>query len=221
MSWWHAGHVARRGQVFLKWLNMDNFYLRSWWVPALRGIFGIVFGVLALWWPGLTLFTLVALFAAFALLCGIASVVGAIGHRNIDDGWWLPMLLGLVSIGAAIVAVVNPVLTMLVLVMVIAANALVAGVLDIVAAARLRKDVSGDWLLALAGIAEVVFAALVFLYPLAGAVALVWMVSVYAIVTGALLLALSVRARTLARRPRGAPAVERRTLPDRRMAGAH
>lgn len=200
---------------------MNNFYLRSWWVPALRGIFGILFGVLTLLWPGLTLLTLVALFAAFALLGGVTSVIGAIGHRRIDDGWWLPLLLGLVSIGAAIVAVANPVLTTLVLVMVIAANALVAGVLDIVAAVRLRKDVKGEWLLAVSGIAEVVFGALVFLYPLAGAVALVWMVSVYAIVTGVLLLALAVRARALVSRPHGAPAVERRTLPDRRMAAAH
>ncbi|GAB3453153.1 HdeD family acid-resistance protein [Massilia terrae] len=200
---------------------MNNFYLRSWWVPALRGIFGILFGVLTLLWPGLTLLTLAALFAAFALLGGVTSVIGAIGHRRIDDGWWLPLLLGLVSISAAIVAVANPVLTTLVLVMVIAANALVAGVLDIVAAVRLRKDVKGEWLLAVSGIAEVVFGALVFLYPLAGAVALVWMVSGYAIVTGVLLLALAVRARALVARPRGAPAVERRTLPDRRMAAAH
>jgi uncharacterized membrane protein HdeD (DUF308 family) len=200
---------------------MNNFYLRSWWVPALRGIFGILFGVLALMWPGLTLLTLVALFAAYALLGGITSVIGAIGHRRVDDDWWLPLLLGLVSIGAAIVAVVNPVLTTLVLVMVIAANALVSGVLDIVAAVRLRRELQGEWLLALSGIASVVFGALVFMYPLAGAIALVWMVSVYAIVTGVLLLSLAVRARAHAARPRAAPAVERRVMPDRRMAGAH
>jgi uncharacterized membrane protein HdeD (DUF308 family) len=199
---------------------MNNFYLRSWWVPALRGIIGILFGVLALMWPGLTLLTLVALFAAYALLGGIASVIGAIGHRRFDDDWWLPLLLGLVSIGAAIVAVVNPVLTTLVLVMVIAANALVTGVLDIVSAVRLRRVLEGDWLLALSGIASVVFGALVFMYPLAGAIALVWMVSVYAIVTGVLLLSLAVRARAHVSRPRE-PAVERRTVPDRRMAGAH
>jgi uncharacterized membrane protein HdeD (DUF308 family) len=199
---------------------MNNFYLRSWWVPALRGIIGILFGVLALMWPGLTLLTLVALFSAYALLGGIASVIGAIGHRRFDDDWWLPLLLGLVSIGAAIVAVVNPVLTTLVLVMVIAANALVTGVLDIVSAVRLRRDLAGEWLLALSGIASVVFGALVFMYPLAGAIALVWMVSVYAIVTGVLLLSLAVRARAHVSRP-GAPAVERRTVPDRRMAGAH
>lgn len=200
---------------------MNNFYLRSWWVPALRGIFGILFGVLALMWPGLTLLTLVALFGAYALLGGIASVIGAIGHRRVDDDWWLPLLLGLVSIGAAIVAVVNPVLTTLVLVMVIAANALVTGVLDIVAAVRLRRELHGEWLLALSGIASVVFGALVFMYPLAGAIALVWMVSVYAIVTGVLLLSLAVRVRAHSTRPRAAPAVERRVHPDRRMAGAH
>jgi uncharacterized membrane protein HdeD (DUF308 family) len=200
---------------------MNNFYLRSWWVPALRGIFGILFGVLALMWPGLTLLTLVALFAAYALLGGITSVIGAIGHRRVDDDWWLPLLLGLVSIGAAIVAVVNPVLTTLVLVMVIAANALVSGVLDIVAAVRLRRELTGEWLLALSGIASVVFGALVFMYPLAGAIALVWMVSVYAIVTGVLLLSLAVRARAHAARPRAAPGVERRVMPDRRMAAAH
>ncbi|MGZ5199508.1 MAG: HdeD family acid-resistance protein [Telluria sp.] len=200
---------------------MNNFYLRTWWVPALRGIFGILFGVLALMWPGLTLLTLVALFAAYALLGGIASVIGAIGHRRVDDDWWLPLLLGLVSIGAAIVAVVNPVLTTLVLVMVIAANALVSGVLDIVAAVRLRRELQGEWLLALSGIASVVFGALVFMYPLAGAIALVWMVSVYAITTGVLLLALAVRVRAHAARPHAAPAVERRVHADRRMAGAH
>jgi uncharacterized membrane protein HdeD (DUF308 family) len=105
--------------------------------------------------------------------------------------------------------------------MVIAANALVTGVLDIAAAVRLRRELQGEWLLALSGIASAVFGALVFMYPLAGAIALVWMVSVYAIVTGVLLLALAVRVRAHVTRPQAAPAVERRVMPDRRMAGAH
>lgn len=199
---------------------MNNFFLRSWWVPALRGLFAILFGVLALMWPGLTLLSLVALFAAWAFLAGIASVIGAIQHRAVDDDWWLPLLLGLVSIGAAVVAFVNPFLTMLVLVMVIGANALVSGVLDIVAAVRLRKEIRGEWMLGLAGIASIVFGAVVFLYPLASAVAMVWLVSIYAIVSGALLLALAIRARTVATKGR-APQAERRVLPDRRMRPAH
>jgi uncharacterized membrane protein HdeD (DUF308 family) len=203
------------------WIRMNNFYLRSWWVPALRGIFAVLFGVLALMWPGLTLLSLVGLFAAWAFLSGIASVVGAIQHRNVDEDWWLPLLLGLVSIGAAVVAFVNPFLTMLVLVMVIGANALVSGVLDIVAAVRLRKEIRGEWLLALAGIVSIAFGAIVFLYPLASAVAMVWVVSIYAIVSGALLLSLAIRARTLAPRGHTGPLGERRVLPDRRMRPAH
>jgi uncharacterized membrane protein HdeD (DUF308 family) len=200
---------------------MNSFYLRSWWVPALRGIVGILFGLLALMWPGLTLLTLVALFAAYALIGGIGSVVGAVQHRRVDEDWWLPMLLGLVSIGAAVVALGNPVLTTLVLVMVIGANALVTGVLDIVAAVRVRKEVKDEWLLALSGIASVLFGALVFLYPLAGAIALVWMVSVYTIITGALLLSLGIRARALASGRRLVPHIERRSLHDRRISPAH
>jgi hypothetical protein len=198
---------------------MDNFFVRSWWVLALRGIFGIVFAVLALMWPGLTLLTLSVLFAAWALASGIVAVIGAIRHRRTEDDWWVPLLLGLVSIGAGIVAMLNPALTALVLVLVVGANALVSGVLDIVAAIRLRKAIRGEWLLALSGLASIVFGALVFLFPAAGAFALVWLISLYAFVSGVLLLAASLRARSLARRT--APPGERRVVPDRRMAGAH
>jgi uncharacterized membrane protein HdeD (DUF308 family) len=200
---------------------MDNFYVRSWWVLALRGIFGILFGVLALLWPGLTLLTLVALFAAYALLGGIASVIGAFSNRRANDDWWLPFLLGLVSIGAGIVAITNPFLTALVLVLVMGANALVTGVLDIIAAVRLRKLVPGGWLLALSGIVAVVFGAFVFLFPAAGALALVWLVSLYAIVTGALLLTLAVRARALVKGGPRIPRTERRAMSDRRVSHAH
>jgi uncharacterized membrane protein HdeD (DUF308 family) len=198
---------------------MDNFFVRAWWVLALRGIFGIVFAVLALMWPGLTLLTLSVLFGAWALASGAVAVTGAVRQRRTDDDWWLPLLLGLVSIGAGIVALWNPVLTALVLVLVMGANALVSGVLDIVAAIRLRKAIRGEWMLALSGIASIIFGALVFLFPAAGAFALVWLISVYALVSGALLLVAAFRARALARGT--AEHGERRSVPDRRMAGAH
>lgn len=198
---------------------MENFFIRSWWVPALRGIVAILFGVLALAWPALTLLSLVGLFAAFALLAGIASVAGAIRHRHTEDDWWVALLLGLVSIGAGAIALFTPVLTALVLVLLIGANALVTGVLDILAAVRLRKTIQGEWMLALSGLASIVFGAIVFFFPGAGALALVWMVSVYAIVTGALLLGLAVRMRSKAG-PRHVPGPERRVLPERRVSPA-
>jgi uncharacterized membrane protein HdeD (DUF308 family) len=201
---------------------MDNFFVRSWWVLALRGIFGIAFGVLALMWPTLTLLSLIGLFAAYALLSGIASVAGAIRNRRTDDDWWLMLMLGLVSIGAGVIAVMNPALTALVLVLVIGANALVTGVLDIVAAIRLRKAIEGEWLLALSGLASIAFGAIVFLFPETGALAMVWLISMYAFVSGGLLLAGALRARALlkgtaAARPHG----ERRAMADRRVSPAH
>jgi uncharacterized membrane protein HdeD (DUF308 family) len=200
---------------------MDNFFARSWWVLALRGVFAILFGALALMWPQMTLLTLVALFAAYALLSGIASIVGAIRNRRTDDDWWVMLLLGIVSTGAGILSVINPVAAALVLVLVIGANALVTGVLDIVAAIRLRKAIEGEWMLALSGLASIAFGAIVFFAPEAGALATVWLISMYAFVTGALLLVAAVRARAVVmgkERPHGE---RRHMMGDRRAAAAH
>jgi uncharacterized membrane protein HdeD (DUF308 family) len=197
---------------------MEGFFVHTWWATAMRGLMGILFGVLALAWPGLTLVTLVILFAAWALLVGIASVAGALRHGRGGDEWWGALLLGVVSIGAGIVAALHSALTALVLVLVMGANALVVGVIDILAAIRLRQVVAHEWLLAVAGLVSVVFGACVFLFPGAGALALVWMISLYAIVSGALLLALALRMRTHAQR--SARQAERRVLHDRRMSAA-
>lgn len=194
---------------------MNEIYSRSWWILALRGAIAILFGVLALFWPGLTLLGLVALFAAYALIGGAISVVGAARNRKKDDDWWWPFLLGLVSIGAGVIAVVHPGLTVLVLVLLIGANALITGVLDIVAAIRLRRTMRNEWLLALSGVASVLFGILVFLFPQAGALAVIWLISLYALITGALLLALGFRMRSVGARTEG---TERRVTPDRRVS---
>lgn len=200
---------------------MENFFARSWWVLALRGAFGILFGALALMWPQLTLLTLVALFAAYALLNGITAIAGAIRNRKKDDDWWVLLLLGIVSAGAGMVALVNPAVTALVLVLVIGANALVTGVLDLVAAVRLRKAIEGEWMLALSGLASIAFGAIVFFAPEAGALATVWLISLYAFVTGALLLLVALRARSVATGRELAHGERRSMAGDRRAAPAH
>src|ERR1700704_4177013 len=125
---------------------MDQLLLRSWWMLALRGAAALLFGILALIWPGITLLVLVALFAAYALISGGAAVVASIRNRNSDKGWWLILLLGLVSLVAGVIAVFNPGITILVLVVLMGANALVTGILDIVVAIRLRKQIQREWL---------------------------------------------------------------------------
>jgi uncharacterized membrane protein HdeD (DUF308 family) len=199
---------------------MENFFARSWWVLALRGAFGILFGVLALMWPQLTLLTLIALFAAYALLNGIAAVAGAIRNRQKDDDWWVMLLLGIVSVGAGVAALVNPGATALLLVLLIGANALVTGVLDIVAAIRLRKTIEGEWMMALSGLASIAFGAIVFFAPAAGALATVWLISLYAFVSGVLLLVVAFRARAVMRGRTLAHGERRSMMGDRRAMPA-
>ena len=155
---------------------MDDFLGQSWWVLVLRGVFALAFGMLALVWPDLTLLLLVSMYVAYTLLVGGVSVVGAVKARHIDPKWWQLLLLGIVSIAAGVVALLFPALTALALVLLMGANALITGALDVAIAIRLRKVLKGHWVLALAGVASMVFGVLVFLFPDAGALALVLMI---------------------------------------------
>lgn len=199
---------------------MNDILCQSWWMPALRGAVAIAFGLIALFWPGLTLLGLVGLFAAYALLGGAISVVAAMRYRKTHDDWWMPLLLGIVALGAGVIAVIHPALSVMVLVMLIGAHAMISGILDIAMAIRLRKVLHHEWLLALAGAAAILFGVLAFLFPGAGALAIVWMISVYALATGMLLVALAFRLRATAPGQRKMTQ-ERRVRPDRRMVHAH
>jgi len=172
---------------------MKELLARSWWMLALQGLVALLFGVLAVLWPGLTLLWLVALFAAYAIISGGAALYGAVKNRTMDRGWWLILLLGLVSVAAGVLAIFYPGLTALALVLLMGANALITGVLQIVVAIRLRKMVGNEWLLVLTGVASIVFGVVVLVFPGAGALALVWLISFYAVLSGILLLSLAFR----------------------------
>jgi len=174
---------------------MKDLLTRSWWMLALQGIAAIAFGVLAILWPGLTLLWLVALFAAYALLQGGAAIFGSIKARTSDRAWWLVLLLGIVSVCAGIFAIAQPLITALALILLIGANALVSGVLQLVVALRLRRELRQEWLLVANAVISIIFGALVLLFPAGGALAMVWLVSFYATLTGVLLLTLAFRAR--------------------------
>lgn len=169
--------------------------MRSWWILALRGVITAVFGVLALAMPGITLLSLVALFAVYALLAGAVSVVGAIRNRNASSDWWLLLLMGAVSLAAGVLAAWQPALALLTVVLLIGVNALVTGVLDIILAIRMRKQLhGGEWVLVLSAVASIIFGVIVVALPEAGALALVWLFGAYALLAGLLYLALAYRA---------------------------
>ena len=178
---------------------MNDTLLRSWWMLALRGVIAIVFGIVAVSWPALTLYALIILFAAYALLGGAVWIAGALGNRRADRYWWIPFLFGVISVAAGIVTLVYPTLTALALVLLMGANAVVTGVVDIALAIRLRKHIHNEVLLALVGVVSLIFGFMVLMFPAGGALALVWLVSAYAILAGALFLAVALRVRTWSR----------------------
>lgn len=198
---------------------MNKLFAEYWWVLALRGFIAIAFGVLTIMWPGLTVLTLVFLFTFYALLGGAASIIGAIQSKKHNSEWWMMFLTGVVSIGAGVLAIAHPTLTVLILILIIATNALIVGVLDIATAIQLRKSVQDEKFMLFNGIASVVFGILVFLFPEAGGLAILWLISLYAFVTGILLVALSYRVRNWPRRSRNV--VERRLTPDRRISSGY
>jgi uncharacterized membrane protein HdeD (DUF308 family) len=168
---------------------------RNWWALAIRGAAAIIFGLLAFILPGVTLVTLILLFGAYAIVDGIFNLIAALrGHRGDQPRWWLA-LEGLVSLGAGIVTFAMPGLTALVLVYVIAAWAVITGVLEIVGAIRLRQEISNEWWLVAGGVLSVVFGVLLFGAPGAGALAVIFWIGAYAIIFGALLVGLAFRLR--------------------------
>jgi uncharacterized membrane protein HdeD (DUF308 family) len=167
----------------------------NWWAIALRGVAAIIFGVLTFVLPALSLFALILMFGAYAIVEGIFNIIAAARSRPGEGPRWLLLLEGLVSIAAGIVTFALPGLTALVLVYVIAAWAMATGVLEIIAAVRVRKQITGEVWWILSGILSVVFGVLLMIAPGAGALALVLWIGAYAVIFGALLVGLAFRLR--------------------------
>jgi uncharacterized membrane protein HdeD (DUF308 family) len=179
---------------------------RNWWAVSLRGLAGILFGIITFFAPAISLAALVLLFGAYALVDGVLAIVSAVRRRGADR-WWLLLLEGLVGIAAGVLTFLWPAITAIALLYVIAAWALVTGVFEIAAAIRLRKAITGEWLLALSGIFSIALGVLLVLFPGPGALAVTIWIGAYAFVFGALLFALGLRLRGLGSpRARGEPA---------------
>jgi uncharacterized membrane protein HdeD (DUF308 family) len=170
---------------------------RNWWALALRGLAAILFGILAFAWPGITLFVLVLFFGAYMFADGIFAIVAAVRAAGEEERWWLLLIQGILGVLAGLVAFFWPGLTALALLYFIAAWAIVTGILEIVAAIRLRREIEGEWALGLSGALSVIFGVLLVVLPApAGLLSLVWLVGAYAVATGVLLLILAFRVRS-------------------------
>jgi uncharacterized membrane protein HdeD (DUF308 family) len=174
----------------------------NWWSLAFRGVAAIIFGIVAWIWPDLTVAALVIIFGAYALVDGVFDIGTAITTRTNEDRLLL-LIQGIASVVIGLITFIWPDITALTLIYLIAAWAIVTGVFEVVAAIRLRRVISGEFLLALGGIASVIFGILVAIFPGSGALALVWLIGIYAITFGILFLILAFRLRTWQEEGRG------------------
>jgi uncharacterized membrane protein HdeD (DUF308 family) len=181
---------------------------RNWWVLALRGIAGILFGIAAFVWPESTLTALVLVFGAYVFVDGIFALIAGIGMRRQLSLWWLVLLEGVAGIILGLLTFRSPDITALILLSFIAAWSIITGIFAIATAARLRKMIPNEWLLILSGVVSIIFGILLIAQPGAGAISIVWLLGAYALLFGILTLMLAFRLRgmrgTIGRQATGA-----------------
>lgn len=172
---------------------MFESLISKWWVVALRGLLGIVFGIVALVYPGVTLLSLALVFGAYAIVDGVFAIGSAFGHGGREAVWYV--LEGLIGIAVGVATFFYPTITAQALVYLVGLWAILTGIFEVVAGFEL--PFSKDWLLALAGALSIIFGVLMFVNPLSGGIAIVWLIGIYALVFGVALLVFGFRLRGL------------------------
>ena len=163
---------------------MQSALRDSWWLILLQGVASALFGLTALIWPAITLYSLILLFAAFAVIVGLFRVTGSLMNRQ-ESGWWLVSLAGIASIVAGVFAFLWPGLTAIMLLFVVGVQALVVGVSELWRTARNWNTAQGKWLGLLSSVASILFGIVAFVWPGGTALTLVWLIGIYALVFGA------------------------------------
>jgi len=159
-----------------------------WWVWAISGIVTILFGLAAIFWPGVTLLVLVYLFGFYAIVDGVVALVAMFRAAGAGETWWPYLILGIIGIGAGLVVLFWPGITTLILLMVIAIWAVIAGIVMVVGGLF-----SAQFLTMIAGVISILFGLVLFANPMAGALAFIWVIGVFALVRGVLQLIEAVR----------------------------
>lgn len=165
----------------------------NWWALLIRGIAAVLFGLAALFWPGITLYVLVIFFGAYVLVDGVFAI--AAGIRGSGGRGWLLLAEGVLGVLAGLVALFWPGISALVLLYVIAAWAIFTGILKVVMAISLRREIENEWLMILSGVLSVVFGVVLAALPGVGLLSLVWLVGIYALIFGVALIVLGFRVR--------------------------
>jgi uncharacterized membrane protein HdeD (DUF308 family) len=174
---------------------MSALLARNWWAMALRGVFAVIFALIAFFWPGATILSLVLFFSAYMLVDGVFGIIAGIRAASQNERWGLLILEGILNILVGVAAFAMPGLTVVFFVTLLAVWSLITGVLMIVAAFRLNPAFGRGWLIA-SGIISVLFGVALLVAPLIGAVVLTWWLGAYALLFGIALIALAFKLRS-------------------------
>jgi uncharacterized membrane protein HdeD (DUF308 family) len=173
---------------------MSETLSRNWWILGLRGLAAIIFGLLLSIFPTMGIEALIIVFAAYALVDGVSTIITAVRNRQTQN-WWVHLLEGIVSVLAGLATVIFPILSVLVLVTGIGFWAIITGVLQIWTAVELRKQIDNEWLMGLMGLLSILAGALLVINPVLGAQTLVVVAGAYSIAFGVLMIILAFRLR--------------------------
>lgn len=168
-------------------------FARNWWLILVRGIAAVLFGIIAIIWPDLTVTALVILFGAYALVDGAFTAGAAIGGAMRGRRWGMQLLSGLLGVLLGIIVMAWPDVTVFALALLIAAWALAIGVLQIAAAIRLREVIEGEWLMIVSGVLAILFAAVLIVSPIGSIITLAIVAGAFAVIFGIDLIAIALR----------------------------
>jgi uncharacterized membrane protein HdeD (DUF308 family) len=174
---------------------LASMYQRTWWSLLARGVAAIVFGILALFWPDRVLDTLITILGIFVLVVGVVFTAGAVAHRSPDRTWIRHLVPGIMGIVVGIITIAWPHIATVFLIYLIAIWALIHGIGEIHAAIRLRKDIAGEWMPLIIGVASIVIGVILLMAPLMAGQMIMWLVGLFMLVLGVLWLIMAFRAR--------------------------
>lgn len=176
---------------------MKTMMTSQWWVLLIRGILTLLFGLVAVFYVQFTVLAILVWFVFYAITDGVSTIYMSYSHKANNDRWWLGLLSGAFSLIVGVAAFTWPQLTAYLLLVFIAVRAIFEGIIMVVTAVQLRKEVKGEWLLILGGTVAIIFGLWMLFNPVSGGLALLWIVGMYAIIIGIILIVQAFRLRGL------------------------
>lgn len=181
-------------------MREEEYYQTAWWFVLLRGIVSILFGLVALMWPGITFVVLVKVIAVFLMIDGIIAIVSGLFGIGKMKGWFLTVLLGILAIMVGVFILNNAAVTGALLVVILGLWIIVKGIFDLISMFFIEGDFSDRLLLLILGIVEVLFGLIIVFSPLMSAAVLTWLIGLYALIMGPVMIAVSIDMKSKAKK---------------------